>query len=180
LDNHNSHAQEWGQPSTGMFTALTDWSRARTWRFADVTDGLSNTIAIGERRTGNRDRREDIANVADFLGDGTMRTPSNLKNPTGYQQLSDLCMATASQYGGKKYNDTGVSIECHGAGGGDFPGDRWCDGRPYFAAFSTVVKPNGPLSPPRTELGHDDRFEPPSGNCPMCWETAGQGDFRDD
>ena len=152
LDNNQGRAQNWGQPSTGMFTAAQNdndaGSLVRAWRFSDVTDGLSNTIAIAERRNGNRDRREDIAHVADFLGDGAMRSASNLKNVTGYQQLNDLCMATTSQYGGKKYNDTGVSIECHGAGGGDFPGDRWCDGRPYFSGFNAIVKPNGPSCNP--------------------------------
>ena len=152
LDNNQGRAQNWGQPSTGMFTAGQNdndvSSPVRCWRFSDVTDGLSNTIAIAERRTGNRDLRNDIAHVADFLGDGPMRSASQLKNATGYQQLNDLCMATTSQYGGKKYNDTGVSVECHGAGGGDFPGDRWCDGRPYFSGFNTIVKPNGPSCNP--------------------------------
>jgi hypothetical protein len=148
LDNHDGHGQDWNQPSTGMFTAVSTWTRARPWKFADVTDGLSQTIALGERRTGNRDQRNDIAHVANFLTDGTMRAASNLKSPVGYKQLSDMCMAKTSQYGGKKYNDTGVDIEAHGSGGGQFPGDRWADGRPYFAAFNTVVRPNGPSCQP--------------------------------
>jgi phage-related protein len=148
IDNHDGHGQDWNQPSTGMFTAVSTWTRARPWKFADVTDGLSQTIALGERRTGNRDQRNDIAHVANFLTDGTMRAASNLKSPVGYKQLSDMCMAKTSQYGGKKYNDTGVDIEAHGSGGGQFPGDRWADGRPYFAAFNTVVRPNGPSCQP--------------------------------
>ena len=143
LDNHDGHGQDWGQPSTGMFTAVSTWSRARPWKFSDVRDGLSNTIAIGERRTGDRDRREDIAHVANSRG-GSMRSNSNLKNPTGYLNLVNDCLQTTSQYGGKKYNDTGVPIEAHGSGGGQFPGDRWADGRPYFAGFNTLVAPNGP------------------------------------
>jgi len=150
LDNHDGHGQEWNQPSTGMFTAMTTWNRARPWKFADVTDGLSQTIALGERRTGNRDQRNDIANVANGLTDGTMRSASNLKSPVGYKQLSDMCMAKASQYGGKKYNDTGgASIEAHDNDPNRaFPGDRWADGRPYFAAFNTIVRPNGPSCQP--------------------------------
>jgi prepilin-type N-terminal cleavage/methylation domain-containing protein len=143
LDNHDGHGQDWNQPSTGMFTAMTTWNRARSWRFSDVRDGLSNTIAIGERRTGNRDRREDIAHVANSRG-GSMRTNSEMKNATGWLNLVNDCLQTTSQYGGKKYNDTGIPIEAHGSGGGQFPGDRWADGRPYFAAFNTLVAPNGP------------------------------------
>jgi len=143
LDNHDGHAQDWGQPSTGMFTAMTTWNRARPWKFSDVTDGLSNTIALGERRTGNRDRKEDIAHVANSRG-GSMRSNSNLKSPAGYKALSVDCLLTTNQYGGKKYNDTGIPIEAHGSGGGQFPGDRWADGRPYFAGFNTIVPPNGP------------------------------------
>ena len=138
LDNHDGHGQDWNQPSTGMFTAVGTWNRARHWRFSDVRDGLSNTIALGERRTGNRDRREDIAHVANSRS--SMRTNSNMKNATGYLNLVNDCLTTTSQYGGKKYNDSGP-IEAHGSGGGDFPGDRWCDGRPYFAAFNTLVAP---------------------------------------
>jgi prepilin-type N-terminal cleavage/methylation domain-containing protein len=148
LDNHDGHGQDWNQPSTGMFTAMTTWGRARTWTLSDVKDGTSNTIALAERRTGNRDRREDIAHVANFRTDGTMRALSNQKNKTGFKGLVDDCMQTANQYGGKKYNDTGVSIEAHGSGGGAFPGDRWADGRPYFAAFNTLVQPNGPSCQP--------------------------------
>jgi prepilin-type N-terminal cleavage/methylation domain-containing protein len=143
LDNHDGHGQDWNQPTTGMFTALTTWNRARTWRLGDCKDGLSNTIALAERRTGNRDRREDIAHVANSRG-GSMRTNSNNKTPAGYLALVNDCLQTTNQYGGKKYNDTGVPIEAHGSGGGQFPGDRWADGRPYFAGFNTLVAPNGP------------------------------------
>jgi hypothetical protein len=142
LDNHDGHGQDWGQPTTGMYTALNTWNRARTWRLADVKDGTSNTIANGERRTGNRDMRADIAHVANSRG-GSMRTNSGPKNKTGFQALVNDCLLTANQYGGKKYNDTGP-IEAHGSGGGQFPGDRWGDGRPYFAGFNTLVAPNGP------------------------------------
>jgi prepilin-type N-terminal cleavage/methylation domain-containing protein len=148
LDNHHGHAQDWGQPSTGMFTAINGdenpagWNKARCWGLRDIKDGLSNTIGLAERRTGNPDKKGDIANVADFVAN--QRNNSNLKNKTGFKNLVNDCMAKANQYGGRQYNDTGVSIECHGAGGGDFPGDRWCDGRPYFNGFNTLVAPNGP------------------------------------
>jgi prepilin-type N-terminal cleavage/methylation domain-containing protein len=143
LDNHDGHGQDWNQPSTGMFTALTTWNRARTWRFSDCKDGLSQTIALAERRTGNRDQRNDIAHVANSRG-GSMRNNSNNKTPAGYLALVNDCLQTTNQYGGKRYNDTGVPIEAHGSGGGQFPGDRWADGRPYFAGVNTLVAPNGP------------------------------------
>lgn len=142
LDNHDGHGQDWNQPSTGMFTALTTWTRARTWGLKDVKDGLSNTIALAERRMGNRDQRNDIAHVANFIP--AMRANSNNKTKAGYKALVDSCLTTTTQYGGKKYNDTGVQIEAQGSGGGQFPGDRWADGRPYFASFNTLVPPNGP------------------------------------
>jgi hypothetical protein len=128
-----------------MFTAGNNdndaGSRTRTWRFADVKDGLSQTIALAERRIGNRDQRNDIAHVAN--GRSSMRTNSENKSPAGYAALVADCMTTASQYGGRKYNDGNSGLE-QDIGGRAYPGDRWADGRTYFAGFNTLVMPNGP------------------------------------
>jgi prepilin-type N-terminal cleavage/methylation domain-containing protein/prepilin-type processing-associated H-X9-DG protein len=87
-------------------------------RFATVTDGLSNTIAMGERviDTANRMVRSGTAiNVGPVHQDPT------------------LCLATAV---GNRYRD-GVTTRSES-------GLTWADGRPAWNGISTVLPPNSP------------------------------------
>jgi len=87
-------------------------------------------VVMAERRYGNYQEWFDIANVAVNINAGDGAT---------VQQWYQACWNTARDYNGKRYNNTGVSIH-----NGSRPGERWADGRPYFAGFTTIVPPNGP------------------------------------
>jgi prepilin-type N-terminal cleavage/methylation domain-containing protein len=119
----------------GMHYNMNNNRRRNRIGFRDVRDGLSNTISMAERRIGNFEQWYDIANTAGVIsGLSTATTPQ-----IGYQ----LCWATAQQYNGKRYNDTGVTL-IDDPSRNRRPGQRWQDGRPLWSGMTTVVPPNGP------------------------------------
>ena len=131
--NHNEWGELWdgSQKPNGCYANIGNpGARAKTFRFRDIRDGTANTVAMSERRIGNIQVWYDIANVAVNIDAGWTND---------VQTWYDMCWATALQYNGKRYNDTGVSIH-----GGARPGERWSEGRPYFAGFTTIIPPNGP------------------------------------
>jgi prepilin-type N-terminal cleavage/methylation domain-containing protein len=114
--------------------------RCKNTRFRDIRDGLSNTIAMSERRIGNilpgDSRQQDIGNVSVYQYPG---------NSASVQEHYNACFLTANLSNGKKYNPTGVQILGYTSNTGIArPGTRWADGRPYFNAFCTIIPPNGP------------------------------------
>jgi prepilin-type N-terminal cleavage/methylation domain-containing protein/prepilin-type processing-associated H-X9-DG protein len=121
----------WDEQPNGAYTIISDERpREKCTRFRDIRDGTANTLAMTERRIGNLRQWFDIANVAQNINPG---------NSASVQEWYQACWNTAVQYNGKRYNDTGVTINT-----GDRPGERWADGRPYWAGFTTIVPPNGP------------------------------------
>ena len=100
------------------------FSAARYARFADITDGLSNTIAVAERAAAHF----PINGTADTsIRGGTAAEVGDTihSNPT-------LCLATASN---GKY--TVASLR-------NIAGRYWADGRPAALGFTTVLPPNSP------------------------------------
>ncbi|WP_153555412.1 DUF1559 domain-containing protein [Roseimaritima sediminicola] len=90
------------------------------WRaFADITDGLSNTVMIGEA-VGSGGSRDLLGGVA-----------LNMRawNPAA-------CEARVDPATRKLTGDVRASFRPH-------TGRAW-DGRPYFVGFATMVAPNGP------------------------------------
>jgi hypothetical protein len=97
----------------------------------DVRDGSSNTLALSERRIGNRAVRTDIANVALNFNPPDV----NSSDPTAWY---DACRMSASNSNGREYNESTTILDSAR------PGERWQDGRPYYAGFNTIMPPNGP------------------------------------
>ncbi len=129
---------EAGPDNNGCYNNIGDpIYRKRTIAFRDIRDGLSNTIAISERRVGSHEDWNDIGNVAINI------VAASGDTSTDPQEWYNACMATASQSQGKKYNDTGVITYDQG-GTSAKPGQRWADGRPYYSCFTTIIPPNGP------------------------------------
>lgn len=129
---HDNHSV-WGPEPNGCYNIIGDpVAGKRPFGFRDIRDGTSNTIAMSERRIGNRSLWHDIANVAVNI------QAQSGNNSTNTQEWYDACWATANNYNGRRYNE-GVEIYT-----GARPGERWPDGRPYFAGFTTIIRPNGP------------------------------------
>ncbi len=169
----NNHAGWW--QNNGVYQPLYNMAyinpyrrQIRTVKIRDIKDGTSKTIAMSERRFGNIEIWHDIGNVAVVPGlTGVART-TNWYQPTPTEaelnQYEALCLATANQYNGKRYNrDPNNSsqdlpmpglvlvgrIQNEGGPWRTLPGWRWPDGRPYFAAINTIITPNKPSCTPR-------------------------------
>jgi prepilin-type N-terminal cleavage/methylation domain-containing protein len=110
----------WNRQSNGAFsgTHAPQWPGFRDiyYKFADILDGTSNTLAMSER--GHRpDNRELVGNVC---------------------YASTLDPATCLTHVlGNEY-DTGCSLTSWSAG------ELWAFGHPHWNAFVTVLPPNGP------------------------------------
>jgi prepilin-type N-terminal cleavage/methylation domain-containing protein len=140
--NENEWGGTWGGiESNGCYNAIGNpgwdgnWNRKKCFGFRDIRDGTSNTIAMSERRIGNLVLWYDVANVAQ--GPGVIPSNRDSLNPLDWY---NACLTTTSQYAGKRYNDTGVEIHTND----NRPGERWADGQTYYAAFNTIIPPNGP------------------------------------
>jgi prepilin-type N-terminal cleavage/methylation domain-containing protein/prepilin-type processing-associated H-X9-DG protein len=89
-------------------------------RLAEIVDGTSNTIAIGERGRAGRVRDKGAAAV-DVTGDMTTYVPLSCK--ALLQQRTYIPSATIFT------SDT-------------FPGYRWAAGNTFFAGMTTILPPN--------------------------------------
>ena len=147
------------------------WQYPQTIRLRDIKDGTSKTIAMTERRFGNIDVWHDIGNVAVVTGLTQVPSTTAHRRPTPTEaelnQYEALCLATANQYNGKRYNRDPANssqdlpmpglilvgnIQNEGGRGWMLPGWRWSDGRPYFAGVNTIITPNKPSC---TIMDHD-------------------------
>jgi prepilin-type N-terminal cleavage/methylation domain-containing protein len=132
-----NNAGTWGPEPNGCFALIGNPNdRRTTYRFRDIRDGTSNTLLLSERRIGSLNQWWDIANVVGGIDPGQTATP---------QQWWDACWATANEANGKRYNES-RQTEVLGFHNIWFarPGQRWCDGRPYFSGFTVHMVPNGP------------------------------------
>ncbi len=107
------------------------WSRHQT-SFANVLDGLANTIAMGEIATslGNREIMAD--NVFDV--DDTLITGPTAGNPS-------LCKAgTIIDAARPRFYVVSANVSAGNQG----RGYRWGDGRLQYSAIQTILPPNSP------------------------------------
>lgn len=118
-DNNPDWNGNGGRGRRGFFVGGNTPSGVR--RFADVNDGLSNTIAISERikakAAGNTIKLGAMTNELD---QGT------------YRANASVCLPTVSNTG--QYNNAGA-IRL-------WAGTRWTDGAPAFTGCTTILGPN--------------------------------------
>ncbi len=135
--DHNEWAGHDGRGLRGMFTGQSDQNRGGSKRFADVPDGLSNTIAMSERTKAVRGRLVVDGGVAVNVG-------SNFRdnNP-----LDCLAQVVAKSY---------VNEPARWAG------HRWPDGAPAFTGCTTVLGPNTAACTQGGWDGEDGIYEPMS------------------
>ena len=91
-------------------------------RFADITDGLSQTILLAEMPTG----KAGEAKYHDPLGSILMRTSSG-----AYLGIAPADCPEAWSAG-----NYGLQLD------NQVPGTRWADGRPYYSGVVTALPPN--------------------------------------
>ena len=129
----------WGNNSRGvrgMFTSIrTNGSGGSCRKFRDVTDGLTNTIAMGEHIVAKPG--------ADSIQTGAATTTVS----NGGRRNPSLCLASVDQAG--KYLSLG-----HGTGS-RLTGVRAFDGAPPFTAVNTILAPNGPSCKNQNNNAHD-------------------------
>ena len=92
-------------------------------RVAEITDGTSNTIALGERQR-----------PAKVFDKGGVAVDASA-NPANYVPLS--CRAL---FNGQNYNPSTTMFTSD-----DAPGYRWAAGNAYFADMSTILPPNSSI-----------------------------------
>ncbi len=125
-----------GRGIRGFFTCIRDDGQGgRARNFRDVTDGLSNTVMMGERivaQPGGNSIQDGTTTTA--VGNGGRDNPSN-------------CLASVGANG--VYNTVG------NATGSALAGTRAFDGAPPFTTVNTVIAPNGPSCKNGNDNNHD-------------------------
>ncbi|TWT52780.1 putative major pilin subunit [Rubripirellula amarantea] len=103
-------------------------------KFRDVTDGLSNTIAMGEMATdiGDRDNRTILVNTGNVLEDHRDNPNYCYDDPTLIDiERPSFWSSTAAVNGST-----------------DGRGYRWADGVPFMTAIHTILPPNSAVCGP--------------------------------
>ena len=146
----------------GMFMKV---DKGRT--FAFVTDGLSNTIALSEVTCGVKGEALDPRQRGLFSGHLWRANSSGWANAVE-------CLSFMGQNG--QYAP-GVQIAGIDWGGGGWQrGNRWADGRYWYAAFNTVLGPNKPTCSANNGTDAWYMVAPPTSYHPRRAVNAAMGD----
>ncbi len=131
-DIHNGHPNG---GLRGVFHSNESGTRPPGRSFADIRDGTSNTLAIGESVTGDATNRVK-GNVLRG-GDNDILPVDRSGVPGFHRRRANVCLAQIGA--GGYYDETSFQVRKNTT---ERRGWRWGDGRPYFAAFTTVLPPN--------------------------------------
>jgi len=125
-----------GRGVRGMFTCIKNNGQGGKARnFRDVTDGLSNTIAMGEHIVAkNNGDRIDQGTTTTVVSQGGRRNPSQ-------------CLSSVGADG--KYANKGNN------NGSKLAGTRAFDGASPFTSVNTILPPNGPSCKHQNNNAHD-------------------------
>lgn len=148
--DHNDWAGNGGRGLRGMFSG-----NSLQFGFKDVTDGLSNTLAMSERTIGQAGQ-----NVLDGGTRVNMGSGFRDNNPA-------LCLAEVGP--GKRY----ISADL-----GHWAGLRWMDGAPAFTGCTTVLGPNTASCTQGGWDGEDGIYEPMSRHPGGVHGLLGDGSVR--
>ncbi len=117
----------------GMFRAgqgVNNQIQRQGYRFRDVIDGLSNTIAMSEK-------------ISMFDGAFIKTGGWSRGAPVQIDQNPGMCLAQAN---GNAYISGGIEAS------------RWSDGREAYSGFTTIIAPNGPSCSRNSGNIHDSDF----------------------
>ena len=125
-----------GRGIRGFFKSIrNDGQGGKPRNFRDVTDGLSNTIAMGERITAKAGSNSiKLGATTTSVANGGRNNPA-------------LCRASVGQ--GGVYNTLG------NGNGARLAGIRAFDGSPPFTGVNTIIAPNGPSCKNGNDNNHD-------------------------
>jgi len=139
-DNAWDHNQAWngngGRGIRGFFIGVrNDGQGGGPRKFADVTDGLSNTVAMGERIVAKAGANSILTGASTTsVADGGRNNPS-------------LCVASV--------DGEGIYTTLGDGSGSRLAGTRAYDGAPPFVGVNTIIAPNGPSCKNGNDNQHD-------------------------
>ncbi|TWU20689.1 Type II secretion system protein G precursor [Novipirellula galeiformis] len=120
-------------PFYGDTATRSPFGRMRAFNFSAIVDGLSNTIAMGERGIGDGSK---------VKGGFVVSHPSVASSPTANNPIA--CLATVGPNG--LYKST---FTARGTGG-----NAWSYGFTGWTAMNTILPPNGPSCAHITDSAH--------------------------
>ena len=128
-------------------------------RYSDITDGLANTILLGELATdlGDQDRRTFPIAASD---------PNTLRDQPNWARESGRISPDRPMF----WNDPLANTKLE-ASRGARRGFRWADGMPLYTVMNTILPPNREIV---LALDQDDTWGilPPSSHCPMNFPSV--------
>ena len=135
-DQNPAWAGNGGRGIRGLFKSIQNNGRGgKSRNFRDITDGLSNTVAMGERITAK-------PGANSIKSGATTTTVAN-----GGRDNPALCRASVGA--GGVYNNVGDG------NGSRLAGIRAYDGSPTFTGVNTIIAPNGPSCKNGNDNQHD-------------------------